>query len=200
MKILVTAKRVIDPYVKIKVKADGTGVEKDQVKMAMNPFDEIALEEAIRMKEQGKASEIVLVSIMNDAELDIVRHGLALGADRAICINLTTPYCGYDAAQILAKVAAREKPDLVLMGKQAIDDDSNQVPQMLATIVNWGVVTYASKINLNDTNSSVEVNGDLSLIEEDSVYDLISHAKSPISESSITIKKKRKGKKRVICF
>lgn len=146
MKILVPVKRVIDPYVKIRVKPDGSGVEKQNVKMAMNPFDEIGVEEAIRMKEAGIAEDIVLVSIGDKSSQETLRHGLALGADRAIFVETDTPLLPINVAKVLTKVVEQEAPDLVLMGKQSIDSDNNQTPQMLAGLLNWPQVTYASVI------------------------------------------------------
>lgn len=147
MNVLVPVKRVVDPYVKIRVKQDGTGVETHQVKMVMNPFDEIALEEAIRMKEKGLVKEIVCVSIGDTSTQETLRHGLALGADRAILVEThQTPMSAIDVAKTLAKLCQKETFNLVLMGKQSIDSDANQTPQMLAAMLNWPQATYASKI------------------------------------------------------
>jgi len=146
MKILVPVKRVIDPYVKIRVKPDGTGVETHQVKMVMNPFDEIALEEAIRLKEQGHATEVICVSIGDKNAQETLRHGLALGADRAILIENDVPLHSLSIAKVLLEVVKKESPGLVMMGKQAIDSDANQTPQMLAAKLNWPQATFASKL------------------------------------------------------
>jgi electron transfer flavoprotein beta subunit len=150
MKILIAVKRVIDPYVRIRVKSDGSGVETQNVKMSMNPFDEIALEDAIRLREKGIASEIVVVSVGDISCQDTLRHGLALGADRAILVNTDkTQLCSLNIAKIFKSMVLRESPQLVLMGKQTIDNDSNQTPQMLAGILDWPQATFASKIQID---------------------------------------------------
>ncbi len=155
MKILVAVKRVIDPYVRIRVKADGTGVETHNIKMAMNPFDEIALEEALRLRESGIASEVIIVTIGDNLHQDTLRHGLALGADRAILVSIDKlQSCSLNIAKILKCIVTRENPQLVLMGKQTIDNDSNQTPQMLAAILDWPQATFASKIQV-DGNSAI---------------------------------------------
>lgn len=161
MKILVAVKRVIDPYVKIRVKPDQTGVETHAIKMSMNPFDEIALEEAIRLKEKQLASEIVVVSIGSDACQETLRQGLALGADRAILVQTDEVHCSLNIAIILHQVVATEQPALVLMGKQSIDGDNNQTPQMLAARLNWPQATFASKLVLTDEDIHVtrEIDG-----------------------------------------
>lgn len=161
MKILVAVKRVIDPYVKIRVKSDGSGVETQQVKMSMNPFDEIAVEEALRIREKGQATEIVLVSIGPDVAQETLRHGLALGADRAIFVRTNTHYCSLNIAKILHKIVLDEQPTLVLMGKQSIDGDNNQTPQMLAALLDWPQATFASTIQINGEHLQVtrEVDG-----------------------------------------
>ncbi len=155
MKILVAVKRVIDPYFKIRVKADGSGVDLQGSKMAMNPFDEIALEEAIRLQEQKLASEVVVVSVGNDSSQETLRHALALGADRAILVQSNEAYCSLNLAKILQKIVSTELPDLILMGKQAIDGDNNQTPQMLAALLNWPQATFASELTF--TGKTVEV-------------------------------------------
>lgn len=155
MKILVAVKRVIDPYVKIRVKTDNTGVETQNIKMAMNPFDEIAVEEALRLREKNWATEVVIVSIGADSSQETLRHGLALGADRAIHVRSQTAFESLNIAKILKKIVDDEKPDLVLMGKQAIDGDNNQTPQMLAALLDWPQATYASKIDTQ--NGALEV-------------------------------------------
>lgn len=162
MKILVAVKRVIDPYVKIRVKSDNTGVETQNIKMAMNPFDEIAVEEALRLREKNWATEVVAVSIGGDNSQETLRHALALGVDRAILVRTQDSFESLNIAKIL-KISEDEKPDLVLMGKQAIDDDSNQTPQMLASLLNWPQATYASKIEPNGTSLQVtrEIDGGL---------------------------------------
>jgi len=146
MKILVPIKRVIDPYVKIRVKSDESGVETHNVKMAINPFDEIAIEEALRIKEAGKASEVIVVSIGAASCQESLRQGLALGADRAIHILTEAEHCSLSIAKILEKIVREENPALVLMGKQSIDGDNNQTPQMLAALLDWPQATYASKL------------------------------------------------------
>jgi electron transfer flavoprotein beta subunit len=146
MKILVAVKLVIDPYVKIRVKSDNTGVETKNVKMAMNPFDEIAVEEALRLREKNWATEVVVVSIGSDNAQETLRHALALGADRAILVRTADSLESLNVAKILKKIVDEEKPSLVFMGKQAIDGDNNQTPQMLAGLLDWSQATYASKV------------------------------------------------------
>lgn len=143
---MVAVKRVVDPYVKIRVKADGTGVETQNVKMSLNPFDEIAVEEAIRLREQNIASEVIVVTVGGDVCQESLRQALALGADRALLVRTETCYCSLDIAKILQQLVKRVEPSLVLMGKQAIDGDNNQTPQMLAGLLDWPQATYASKI------------------------------------------------------
>ena len=150
MKILVTIKRVIDPYVKIRVKNDNTGVETQNVKMSINPFDEIAVEEAIRLKERNLASEILVVTIGDDLCQETLRHALALGADRAILVRTQEMFCSLNIAKILQQIVTNEQPQLVFMGKQAIDGDNNQTPQMLAALLGWPQATFASKLSIND--------------------------------------------------
>ncbi|WP_367607161.1 electron transfer flavoprotein subunit beta/FixA family protein [Legionella sp. W05-934-2] len=163
MKILVPVKRVIDPYVKIRVKADGSGVETQNIKMTMNPFDEIGVEEAIRLKEAGVADEIVLVSIGDNACQETLRHGLALGADRGILVETKDALPPLNIAKILHKIVSQENPELVLMGKQSIDGDNNQTPQMLAGLLGWPQVTYASVIKMESEQLLVtrEIDGGL---------------------------------------
>ena len=151
MKILVPVKRVVDPYVKIRLKSDGSGVETQQVKMVMNPFDEIALEQAICFKEQGIVSEIICVSIGQTLVQETLRHGLALGADKAIWVDNSSANQSLEFADILAQVVQEIGADLVIMGKQAIDSDACQTPQMLAAILDWPQACFISKIEiLND--------------------------------------------------
>ena len=163
MKILVAVKRVIDANVKVRVKADQTGVETANVKMAMNPFCEIAIEEAVRLKEAGGASEIVAVSAGPAACQETVRTALAMGADRAILVKTDQSVEPLAVAKLLKRVVDNEKPDLVIMGKQAIDDDCNQSGQMLAGLLGWPQGTFASKIELNGAKLRVvrEVDGGL---------------------------------------
>lgn len=149
MKLLVAVKRVIDYNIKPRIKTDGTGVELANVKMSMNPFDEIALEQAIREKDAGTANEVVAVSIGPQAAQDTLRTALAMGADRAILIKTDEIIEPLQVAKILKKVVESEKPDMVFLGKQAIDDDSNQTGQMLAALLNWGQATFASKLEIN---------------------------------------------------
>src|ERR671917_488684 len=146
MKALVCVKRVIDYNVKIRVKPDGSGVDLANVKMSMNPFDEIAVEEAVRLKEQGKATEIVAVSIGPQQAAETIRTALAMGADRGILVKTDAPVEPLAVAKILKAVVDAEQPGLVIMGKQAIDDDSNQTGQMLAALLNWPQGTFASKV------------------------------------------------------
>ncbi|WP_414900685.1 electron transfer flavoprotein subunit beta/FixA family protein [Sphingomonas flavalba] len=166
MKILVPVKRVIDYNVKPRVKADGSGVDLSNVKMSMNPFDEIAVEEAIRLKEKGVASEIVAVSIGPAKAQETLRTALAMGADRAILIQTDDEVEPLGVAKLLAKVVGEEAPGLVILGKQAIDDDSNQTGQMLAALLGWGQGTFASKVEVDgDTvNVTREVDGGLETV------------------------------------
>ena len=166
MKILVAVKRVIDYNVKPLVKSDGTGIELANVKMSMNPFDEIALEQAVREKEAGHASEVVAVSVGPQAAQDTLRTALAVGADRAILVQTDEEVEPLTVAKILKAVVENEKPDMVFLGKQAIDDDSNQTGQMLAALLGWGQATFASKIELKDGEAVVtrEVDGGLQTV------------------------------------
>ncbi len=148
MKILVPVKRVVDFNVKVRVKSDGSGVDLANVKMSMNPFDEIAVEEAVRIKERGEATEIVAVSIGSVKSQDTLRTALAMGADRAILVKTDQTVEPLAVAKLLQRVAENEKPDLIIMGKQAIDDDCNQAGQMLAGLLGWPQGTFASKIEL----------------------------------------------------
>ncbi|MBQ0817407.1 MAG: electron transfer flavoprotein subunit beta/FixA family protein [Methyloceanibacter sp.] len=167
MKILVPVKRVVDTYVKIRVKSDGSGVDLANVKMSMNPFDEIAVEEAIRIKERGEASEVVAVTIGNAKAQDTLRTALAMGADRAILVKTDAGVEPLAVAKLLKAVVETEKPDIVIMGKQAIDDDCNQTGQMLAGLLGVPQGTFASKIELNGDKVKVtrEVDGGLETIE-----------------------------------
>jgi electron transfer flavoprotein beta subunit len=166
MKILVPVKRVVDFNVKIRVKADGSGVELSNIKMSMNPFDEIAVEEAIRLKEQGKATEIVAVSIGPQAAQETIRTALAMGADRGILVKTAETVEPLGIAKILRKIVEEEGPQLVILGKQAIDDDSNQTGQMLAALLGWPQGTFASKIVVGDGTIDVtrEVDGGLQTV------------------------------------
>jgi electron transfer flavoprotein beta subunit len=162
MKVLVPVKRVLDYNVKPRVKADGTGVDLANVKMSMNPFDEIAVEEAIRLKDKG-VTEIVVVSIGEQKAQETLRTALAMGADRAILVVSDTKVEPLGVAKILAKIVEEEQPQLVILGKQAIDDDNNQTGQMLAGLLGWGQGTFASKVELTEGNVTVtrEVDGGL---------------------------------------
>src|SRR5919112_1245915 len=150
MKVFVPVKRVVDYNVKTRVRPDGSGVELANVKMSMNPFDEIAVEEAIRLKEQGTVSEIVAVSVGPQQATETIRTALAMGADRGILVKTDQPVEPLAVAKILKAIAERESPQLVIMGKQAIDDDSNQTGQMLAALLGWPQGTFASKIVIGD--------------------------------------------------
>ncbi|RWI83736.1 MAG: electron transfer flavoprotein subunit beta/FixA family protein [Mesorhizobium sp.] len=167
MKVLVAAKRVVDPNVKVRVKSDGLGVELANVKMAMNPFDEIAVEEAIRLKEVGKADEIVVVSIGPAQAQETLRTALAMGADRAILVKVDDQVEPLGVAKVLKGVVEAEKPGLVILGKQATDDDSNQTGQMLAALLGWSQGTFASKVVLEGNIAKVtrEVDGGLQTVE-----------------------------------
>ncbi len=155
MKVIVPVKRVVDYNVKVRVKADGSGVDIANVKMSMNPFDEIATEEAIRLKEAGKATEIVAVSLGEAKAQETLRTSLAMGADRAILVETSAELQPLAVAKLLKAIVEREQPGLVLMGKQAIDDDSNQTPQMLAALLGWPQATFVSKLQLEDGKASV---------------------------------------------
>ena len=167
MKLLVAVKRVIDFNVKPRVKSDGSGVDLANVKMSMNPFDEIAVEEAIRLKEKGVATEIVVVSIGPAKAQETLRTALAMGADRAILIQTDDEVEPLAVAKLLAKVAEEEQPGLFILGKQAIDDDSNQTGQMLAALLNWPQGTFASKVEPAADSVSVtrEVDGGLETVK-----------------------------------
>lgn len=167
MKILVPVKRVIDYNVKVRVKSDNSGVELANVKMSMNPFDEIAVEEAIRIKEAGKAEEIIAVSIGPAQAQETLRTALAMGADRAILIKTDTEIEPLAVAKILKQLVDQEKPELVMMGKQAIDDDCNQTGQMLAALLEWGQGTFASKVELDNGFVKVtrEIDGGLETVK-----------------------------------
>ena len=166
MKILVAVKRVVDFNVKVRVKADGSGVETANVKMSMNPFDEIAVEEAIRLKEAGIATEIVAVSCGAQACQETLRTALALGADRAILVETDTELQPLAVAKLLRALAQKENPQLMILGKQAIDDDCNQTGQMLAALLGWPQATFASKLKINGGKADVtrEVDGGLETI------------------------------------
>ncbi|WP_430513962.1 electron transfer flavoprotein subunit beta/FixA family protein [Pannonibacter phragmitetus] len=166
MKILVPVKRVIDYNVKVRVKPDGSGVELANVKMSMNPFDEISVEEALRLKEAGKATEVVVVSIGPAQATETLRTALAMGADRGILVKTDATVEPLAVAKILKKVVEAEEPGLVILGKQAIDDDSNQTGQMLAALLGWGQGTFASKVSVGDGSVDVtrEVDGGLQTV------------------------------------
>ncbi|MDQ5848530.1 MAG: electron transfer flavoprotein subunit beta/FixA family protein [Pseudomonadota bacterium] len=166
MKILVSVKRVVDFNVKVRVKGDGSGVETANVKMSMNPFDEIAVEEAVRLKEANVATEIVVVSCGAQACQETLRTALAIGADRAILVLTDVELQPLAVAKLLKAVCLKESPQLVILGKQAIDDDSNQTGQMLAALMGWSQATFASKIKLSNDKAEVtrEVDGGLETI------------------------------------
>ena len=166
MKILVPVKRVVDYNVKIRVKADGSGVELANVKMSMNPFDEISVEEAIRLKEAGKADEIVVVSVGPQQAQETCRTALAMGADRAILVKTDDLVEPLAVAKILKGVVEEENPGLVIVGKQAIDDDSNQTGQMLSALLGWSQATFASKLEIDGDKAAVtrEIDGGLQTI------------------------------------
>jgi len=166
MKVLVPVKRVVDFNVKVRVKADGSGVETANVKMSMNPFDEIAVEEAIRLKEAGIVTEIVAVSCGAQACQETLRTALALGADRAILVETDTDLQPLAVAKLLRAIGQKENPQLIILGKQAIDDDCNQTGQMLAALLGWSQATFASKLKMNGGKADVtrEVDGGLETI------------------------------------
>src|SRR6185312_11807527 len=155
MKILVAVKRVVDFNVKVRVKGDGSGVETANVKMSMNPFDEIAVEEAVRLKEKGAATEIIAVSCGVQACQETLRTALAIGADRAILVETAAELQPLAVAKLLKAICQKESPQLVIMGKQAIDDDSNQTGQMLAALLGWPQATFASKVELAPPGAKV---------------------------------------------
>ena len=167
MKVLVPVKRVVDYNVNIRVKADETGVETANVKMSMNPFDEIAVEEAVRLKEAGKVSEVVVISVGVPQCQETLRTALAIGADRAILVSTQDEVQPLAVSKVLEHFVKKENPDLVIMGKQAIDDDSNQTGQMLAARLGWGQATFASKVVIEDAAASVtrEIDGGLETIK-----------------------------------
>jgi electron transfer flavoprotein beta subunit len=166
MKILVAVKRVVDFNVKVRVKGDGSGVETANVKMSMNPFDEIAVEEAVRLKEAGVATEIVVVSCGLTASQETLRTALAIGADRAILVESTAELQPLAVAKLLKAVCVKENPKIVILGKQAIDDDANQTGQMLAALLGWPQATFASKLKIEGEKAQVtrEVDGGLETI------------------------------------
>jgi electron transfer flavoprotein beta subunit len=167
MKVLVPVKRVVDYNVKVRVKADGSGIELANVKMSMNPFDEIAVEEAIRLKEKGVATEIVVVSIGVQQCQETLRTALAMGADRGILVVTDVTTESLTVAKILAKIAAEEQPGMIILGKQAIDDDANQTGQMLAGLLGWSQGTFASKLTATADHVTVsrEVDGGAEIVE-----------------------------------
>ena len=167
MKILVPVKRVVDANVKVRVKPDQSGVELANVKMSMNPFDEISVEEAVRLKEKGVATEVVVVSVGPAQSQETLRTALAMGADRGILVTTDVTTESLAVAKILAKVVAEEQPGLVILGKQAIDDDANQTGQMLAALLGWGQGTFASKVEPSADKVSVtrEIDGGLETVE-----------------------------------
>ncbi|WP_019051797.1 electron transfer flavoprotein subunit beta/FixA family protein, partial [Sphingobium xenophagum] len=167
MKVVVPVKRVVDHNVKIRVRTDGSGVDLSNVKMSMNPFDEIAVEEAVRLKEAGAVDEIIAVSVGSAQAQDVLRTALAMGADRAILIKSDGPVEPLDVAKLLKGVVVAEAPRLVLLGKQAIDDDANQTGQMLSALLGWSQATFASQVALNGDHAQVtrEVDGGLQVID-----------------------------------
>jgi len=166
MKVLVAVKRVVDFNVKIRVKSDGTGVETGNVKMSMNPFDEIAVEEGVRMREAGTADELIAVSMGPQASQETIRTALAMGADRGILVETDAELEPLAVAKLLKAITEKESPDLVILGKQAIDDDCNQTGQMLAALLGWGQGTFASGIEFGDGKVTVtrEIDGGLETV------------------------------------
>lgn len=167
MKVLVPVKRVVDFNIKVRVKSDGSGIDLANVKMSMNPFDEIAVEEALRLKEAGKATEVICVSIGPAQAAETIRTGLAMGADRGIHVKIDAPVEPLAVAKILKKIVDEEKPGIVILGKQAIDDDCNQTGQMLAALLGWPQGTFASKLVIEGESASVtrEVDGGLQTVK-----------------------------------
>ena len=166
MKVIVPVKRVVDYNVKIRVKADGSGVELANVKMSMNPFDEIAVEEALRMREAGKVEEVIAVSVGPQQAQETIRTALAMGADRGILVKTDEAPEPLAVAKILKGIIEAEQPQIVILGKQAIDDDSNQTGQMLAALLGWAQGTFASKVVINDGSLAVtrEIDGGLQTV------------------------------------
>tara|TARA_X000000368_G_scaffold330273_1_gene267327 strand:- start:24 stop:773 length:750 start_codon:yes stop_codon:yes gene_type:complete len=167
MKVLVPIKRVVDYNVKIRVKSDNSGVELSNVKMSMNPFDEIAVEEAIKLKEAGTVSEIIVLSIGPQQSQETIRTALAMGADRGILVKTDELVEPLNVAKIIKAVSEEENPDLIILGKQAIDDDSNQTGQMLAALLGWSQGTFASELKISDGKANVvrEIDGGLQTLE-----------------------------------
>src|ERR1700743_897041 len=167
MKVLVPVKRVIDYNVKVRVKADQTGVDLANVKMSMNPFDEISVEEAIRLKEKGKATEIIAVSIGPQQASETIRTALAMGADRRLLVKADGDVEPLAVAKILKAICEAEQPGLVILGKQAIDDDSNQTGQMLAALLGWAQGTFAHRLELGDADAKIEreIDGGLQTVD-----------------------------------
>ncbi len=161
MKILVAIKRVVDYNIKVRIKADGSNVDIDGVKMGINPFDENAIEEALRLKEQGLATEVVAISLGTSANQDILRHALAMGVDRAVLLETDAELQPLAVAKLLKALVSKENPDLILLGKQAIDDDAGQAGQMLAALLNYPQATFVSKLNseANEIIATREVDG-----------------------------------------
>ena len=166
MKILVPVKRVVDYNVKVRVKSDGTGVDLANVKMSMNPFDEIAVEEAVRLREKGVATEVIVVSCGVSQCQETLRTAMAIGADRAILVETNEELQPLAVAKLLKALVDKEQPQLVMLGKQAIDDDCNQTGQMLAGLLDWGQATFASKVEIADSKATVtrEVDGGLETV------------------------------------
>ena len=167
MKIIVAVKRVVDYNVKIRVKSDNTGIETANIKMSMNPFDEIAVEEGVRLRERGVAEELVAVSVGPKQSQETIRTALAMGADRGIHIQTDEEIEPLSIAKLLKEIAEKEKPDLFILGKQAIDDDSNQTGQMLAALLGWSQGTFASELSLDTSNANVvrEIDGGLETVK-----------------------------------
>ena len=167
LKVLVPVKRVVDYNVKVRVKNDNSGVELDNVKMSMNPFDEIAVEEALRLKEKGLASEVIAISIGKSQVQETIRNALAMGADSGIFVEANETLEPLNVAKIISSITTKEKFDLILLGKQAIDDDMNATGQMTAALLGWAQATFASKVEINDNKAIVsrEVDGGIENIE-----------------------------------
>ena len=167
LKILVPVKRVVDYNVKVRVKSDNTGVELDNVKMSMNPFDEIAVEEALRLKEKGIANEVIAISIGESQVQETIRNALAMGADSGIFVELNKSFEPLNIAKIIASTAKKENIDLIILGKQAIDDDMNATGQMIAALLNWPQATFASKVEIAEKKAKIsrEVDGGIENLE-----------------------------------
>ena len=185
LKILVPVKRVVDYNVKVRVKSDNTGVELDNVKMSMNPFDEIAVEEALRLKEKGIANEVIAISIGASQVQETIRNALAMGADSGIFVELNKSFEPLNIAKIIASTAKKENIDLIILGKQAIDDDMNATGQMIAALLNWPQATFASKVEITEKKAVISTDLRLNEPRYASLPNIMKAKKKPINEIKI---------------